>query len=290
MARKLYVLAQWCTRHRRSVIVGWLLLLIVTAGVSSAYGGKKSTDFAIPGTESQAAIDLLSKRFPSQAGSTAQVVFVAKTPGGITSEKGRAAMTASLSQMAKTPQVIAVGDPIAEQSVSQKGDVAFTEVRYAVTSDKVTDAAVVALKRAAEPARDAGMRVEFRGDVISAHSNAENEGSHLGELIGIGVAIVVLLLAFGSVLAALTPIVNGLVGIGITIMMLNIAARFFTVNQFGPTLAIMIGLAVGIDYSLFIVSRHRLNLRDGDERVNRSGHCNCWFGSSVCWSHCGYCH
>jgi putative drug exporter of the RND superfamily len=269
MARKLYVLAQWCTRHRRSVIVGWLLLLIVTAGVSSAYGGKKSTDFAIPGTESQEAIDLLSKRFPSQAGSTAQVVFVAKTPGGITSEKGKAAMTASLARMAKTPQVISVGDPIAEQAVSQKGDVAFTEVRYAVTSDKVTDAAVVALKRAAEPARDAGMRVEFRGDVISAHSNAENEGSHLGELIGIGVAIIVLLLAFGSVLAALTPIVNGLVGIGITIMMLNIAARFFNVNQFGPTLAIMIGLAVGIDYSLFIVSRHRLNLRGGME-VNES--------------------
>jgi putative drug exporter of the RND superfamily len=281
MARKLYVLAQWCTRHRRSVIVGWLLLLIVTAGVSSAYGGKKSTDFAIPGTESQAAIDLLSKRFPSQAGSTAQVVFVAKTPGGITSEKGRAAMTASLSQMAKTPQVIAVGDPIAEQSVSQKGDVAFTEVRYAVTSDKVTDAAVVALKRAAEPARDAGMRVEFRGDVISAHSNAENEGSHLGELIGIGVAIVVLLLAFGSVLAALTPIVNGLVGIGITIMMLNIAARFFTVNQFGPTLAIMIGLAVGIDYSLFIVSRHRLNLRSGMEMNESIARATATAGSAV---------
>jgi putative drug exporter of the RND superfamily len=281
MARKLYVLAQWCTRHRRSVIVGWLLLLIVTAGVSSAYGGKKSTDFAIPGTESQEAINLLSKRFPSQAGSTAQVVFVAKTPGGITSEKGKAAMTASLARMAKTPQVISVGDPIAEQAVSQKGDVAFTEVRYAVTSDKVTDAAVVALKRAAEPARDAGMRVEFRGDVISAHSNAENEGSHLGELIGIGVAIIVLLLAFGSVLAALTPIVNGLVGIGITIMMLNIAARFFNVNQFGPTLAIMIGLAVGIDYSLFIVSRHRLNLRSGMEMNESIARATATAGSAV---------
>jgi putative drug exporter of the RND superfamily len=281
MARKLYVLAQWCIRHRRLVFVSWLLVLIVTAGLSTAFGGEKSTDFAIPGSESQAAIDLLGERFPSQAGSAAQVVFVAKSPGGITSKDGTAAIAATLAQMSKAPEVIAVGDPIAEQTVSKNGDVAYTEVRYAVTADKVTDSAVVALKRTGKPAVDAGLQVEFRGDVIAAHSNAENEGSHTGELIGIGVAIVVLLLAFGSVLAALTPIINGLIGIGITIMLLNIAARFSTVNEFGPTLAIMIGLAVGIDYSLFIVSRHRLNLRSGMEMNESIARATATAGSAV---------
>jgi putative drug exporter of the RND superfamily len=281
MARKLYVLAHWCIRHRRVVFVTWLLILIATAGLSTAYGGKKSTDFAIPGTESQAAIDLLAKRFPSQAGSAAQVVFVSESAGGITSNEGVAAIRATLARMSKAPEVIAVGDPIAEQTVSQTGDVAYTEVRYAVTADKVTDNAVKALKRSATPAIDAGLRVEFRGDVIAAHSNAENEGSHTGELIGIGVAIIVLLIAFGSVLAALTPIVNGLIGIGITVTLLNIAAKFFTVNQFGPTLAIMIGLAVGIDYSLFIVSRHRLNLRSGMEMNESIARATATAGSAV---------
>jgi putative drug exporter of the RND superfamily len=261
MARKLYALAHLCVRNRRLVIAGWLVILIGFIGLSSAYGGTKSTDFVIPNTESQAANDLLTARFPSQAGSSAQIVFASKTKGGLVSEEGRAAIAATMDRAAKAPQVIAAGDPIAEQAVSAAGDVAYTEVRYAVSADKVSDAAVVALKQAAEPAEQAGLQVEFRGDVITAHTQASEEVGGIGEIIGIVVAIIVLLVAFGSVLAALTPIISGLVGVGITVTVLNVAARFFTVNQFGPTLAIMIGLAVGIDYSLFIVSRHRQNLR-----------------------------
>jgi putative drug exporter of the RND superfamily len=281
MARKLYSLASTCIRHRRLVIVGWLLVLIATAGLSGAYGGKKSTAFAIPGTESQSAIDLLAKRFPSRAGSSAQIVFVAKKPGGLTSQAGSTAIAAVMAKMSKAPGVIAVGDPIKDQTVSQNGDVAYTEVRYAVSADKVTDEAVDALRNSDGPALAAGLQVEYRGDVITAHTNARSEGSHTGELIGIGVAIIVLLLAFGSVLAALTPIINGLIGVGITIMVLNLAARFFTVNQFGPTLAIMIGLAVGIDYSLFIVSRHRLNLRSGMEMNESIARATATAGSAV---------
>jgi putative drug exporter of the RND superfamily len=282
MARKLYSLAQWCVRYRRLVIVGWLLVLIVAIGASSAFGGKKSTDFAIPGTESQAANDLLTDRFPSQAGSSAQIVFASKSPGGLTSSDGAAAVKATMALVAKAPEVIAAGDPLEPQTISQEGTVAFTEVRYAVAADKVTDAAVVALKKAAEPARAAGIQVELRGDVITAHSSAgESGGSHLGEIIGLCVAVVVLLVAFGSVLAALTPIVSGLIGVGITVMVLNLAANLFSINQFGPTLAIMIGLAVGIDYALFIVSRHRQNLRSGMEMTESIARATATAGSAV---------
>jgi putative drug exporter of the RND superfamily len=282
MARKLHSLAHACVRYRRLVIIGWLLVLIATVGLSGAFGGKKSTDFAIPGTQSQAANDLLAKRFPAQAGSTAQIVFASNENGGLTADKGKAAIAATLASMAKAPQVIAIGDPIAEQTISQDGKVAYTEARYAVSADKVSDSAVIALKSAAGPARASGLQVEFRGEVITAHSNAgEDAGSHTGELIGIGVAIVVLLIAFGSVLAALTPIISGLIGVGITVMVLNVAARFFTINQFGPTLAIMIGLAVGIDYALFIVSRHRQNLRGGMEMNESIAKATATAGSAV---------
>jgi putative drug exporter of the RND superfamily len=281
MARKLYSLAHLCVRHRRLVIVGWLVVLIGFVGLSSAYGGEKSTAFVIPNTESQAANDLLNDRFPSQAGSSAQIVFASKTKGGLVTPDGKAAIAATMAGAAKAPQVIAAGDPIAEQAVSENGDVAYTEVRYPVTADKVTDAAVIALKQVAEPAKQAGIQVEFRGDVITAHSQADEEPGHLGELIGIGVAIIVLLVAFGSVLAALTPIISGLVGVGITVMVLNVASRFFTINQFGPTLAIMIGLAVGIDYSLFIVSRHRQNLQSGMPMTESIAKATATAGSAV---------
>jgi putative drug exporter of the RND superfamily len=281
MARKLYALAQLCVRHRRLVVVGWLVVLIGFVGLSSAYGGKKSTDFIIPNTESQAANDLLTARFPSQAGSAAQIVFSSETKGGLLTPEGKAAIAATMAQAAKAPQVISAGDPIAEQAVSQDGDVAYTEVRYAATADKVSDSAVTALRQVAETAKQAGVQVEFRGDVITAHTQANEEPGKIGELIGIGVAIVVLLIAFGSVLAALTPIISGLVGVGITVMALNVASRFFTINQFGPTLAIMIGLAVGIDYSLFIVSRHRQNLRTGMSMTESIATATATAGSAV---------
>lgn len=261
MAEKLYALARGCVRHRRWVIVGWLLVLLTTVGLAAAIGGEKSNDFVIPGTESQAANDLLAERFPSQAGSAATIVFAAADGGSLATPEATAAIGETMAAMRAAPQVISAGDPVADQAFSPDGRIAFTEVRYPVVADEVTGEAVVALKAAAQPARDAGLAVEFSGEVITAHST--DEGGHTGELIGLGVAVVVLLFAFGSLLAAITPILTGLVGVGITLTVLTIAARFFDVNAFGPTLATMIGLAVGIDYALFIVSRHRQNLRSG---------------------------
>jgi putative drug exporter of the RND superfamily len=259
VAKKLYALAHRCVRHRRWVIVAWLLILITSIGLSSAIGGTKSNDFVIPGTESQAANDLLAEKFPSQAGSAATIVFAAPDGGTLTTPEATAAITATMNAVGSAPQVISTSDPVAEQAFSPDGRVSFGEVRYPVAAEDVSDAAVEAMKASTQPATDAGLTVEFSGDVITAHS-AETE-SHTAELIGLGVAVIVLMFAFGSLLAAITPIITGLVGVGITLMLLSIAARFLDVNEFGPTIATMIGLAVGIDYALFIVSRHRQNLR-----------------------------
>jgi putative drug exporter of the RND superfamily len=264
MAHALFRLAHACVRRRRWVVIGWLVVLIGAVGLASAYSGEKSSDFAIPGTESQEALDLLDERFPAQAGSTATVVFAAPAGRTLADLDAAAAIDATLAAAADAPQVIAVGDPVEEGALSPDQTIGFAEVRYGVDADEVTDEAVVALKATADAARDVGLQVEFRGDVITVHTTAgESEGGHTAELIGLGVAVVVLLFAFGSVLAAFTPIVTGLVGVGITLMVLDIAARWWDVNQFGPTLAMMIGLAVGIDYALFIVSRHRQQLRLG---------------------------
>jgi putative drug exporter of the RND superfamily len=259
VAKKLYTLARTCVRHRRWVIVAWLLVLISSVGLSSAIGGEKSNDFVIPGTESQAANDLLDARFPAQAGSAATVVFAARDGETLQNPAATAAINDTIRALRAAPQVIATSDPVVDQSFSADGRVAFAEVRYPVAAEDVSDAAVEAMKTATQPGRDAGLAVEFSGDVITAH--AAETGSHTAEIIGLGVAVIVLMFAFGSLLAAITPIITGLVGVGITLMLLSIAARFLDVNEFGPTIATMIGLAVGIDYALFIVSRHRQNLR-----------------------------
>ena len=256
MSSRLYTLASFAARHRWPVVTVWFAAVGLIAFLGITQGGESSTDVDIPGTESQIAFDLLEERFPDQAGTTVQVVFAA--PEGEQLEA--AAVSDTLAELSNASQVSDVGDPFAAGTVTPDGTIGFTEIQYTGEVDDVGEADVESLNEAVEPLRDEGYAVEFRGEVIDANSAPE---SFTAEIVGLTVAVIVLLFAFGSVIAALTPILSGVLGVATTLMSLQILSNWFSINEFAPILATMIGLAVGIDYALFIVSRHRQFLHEG---------------------------
>jgi RND superfamily putative drug exporter len=260
MANILYRLGHVAVRRRRTVIVLWVLALIGATLLSSGLGGTTSDKFVMPGTDSQRAFDLLDERFPAQSGSTAQVVFAAPAGHSIATGTDAAALGNALDAIRSQAGVVSVTDPAQSDAVAADGRIAYAQVRYAVDSAKVTDAQIAALEGSARTVESAGLRVAFGGEVISAHDRPGASGT---EGIGLLVAIVVLLMAFGSLLAMGLPIITALIGVGIGIAGIGILSAFTNMSSSAPTLAMMIGLAVGIDYALFIVTRHRENLHLG---------------------------
>ena len=256
MSKRLYLLASFAARHRWPVVTVWVAAVGLIAFLGITQGGESSTDVDIPGTESQIAFDLLEERFPEQAGTSVQVVFAA--PEG--SSLDAAAVGDAIDELTEASLVTRVGDPFAEGTITPDGSIGFTEIHYDGAADDVGEADVESLEEAVESLRGEGYAVEFRGEVIDANSAPE---SFTAEIVGLTVAVIVLLFAFGSVIAALTPILSGVLGVATTLMSLEILSNWVSINEFAPILATMIGLAVGIDYALFIVSRHRQFLHEG---------------------------
>jgi RND superfamily putative drug exporter len=268
MATFLYRLAHGAVRRRRLVVGLWLAALAAVGALMLTAGGKTSDDLAIPGTESQQALDLLEQRFPAQGGSSTQVVFAAPHGTSLDDPAAVAAIEATFADLAKVDGVSSVVAPVAGQTVTQDGTVGFGEVLYPQNADSVDASTVDAVEDALAPARDAGLKAELGGDVVPGSAL-----NHSSELIGIAVAVAVLLLSFGSVLAMGLPLVTALVGLGIGLTGLGAVSAVVDVASVAPTLATMIGLAVGIDYALFIVTRHRQNLAEGldvDEAAARA--------------------
>jgi RND superfamily putative drug exporter len=259
MSRLLYRLGHFSVRHRRLVVGAWLGVLVGIAVAASAAGGTTTNRLQIPGTESQRATDLLARRFPARSGSTAWVVFAAP-PGASFNATARAAVAADLSYVAGLPGVGAF-QPAASIVVSPNGDVAYAQVPYTAKAQAVPRGAVKLLETTVRAHAPAGVKVSFGGDVIAAAQT--NPPGHSSEVIGLGAAVVVLLIAFGSVLAMGLPLVTALIGVGIGITGIGLMSAFVDLSSTAPILAIMIGLAVGVDYALFVVTRHRQNLADG---------------------------
>ncbi|MBJ8346278.1 MMPL family transporter [Antrihabitans sp. YC2-6] len=258
MANFLYRLSNLIVRRRLTVTAIWLLILVAVGASAAAFSGPVSNSFTIPGTESQQAIDLLSEKFPGTGGASARVV-VAAPPGHTLDEPAYRDVGQKALEQAKTaPQVIAVTG-FDQGTLSPDKRILFGDIKYAVTVDKISDEAKAALQDAAEPARAAGLQVEFSGGVISTTEAA----GHSSELYGIVIAFVVLAITFGALVAAGMPLLTAAVGVGIGLLGIQALSSVVEVNSTTPTLALMLGLAVGIDYALFIVSRHRQQLRDG---------------------------
>jgi RND superfamily putative drug exporter len=278
MSKFLYRLGHWCVRRRRTVLAAWFAVLLGVGVLSSTVGGPLSDQFSIPGTESQQAMDLLEQRFPQQSGSSARVVF-AVDDGRLDDPANRTGIEATLAELAalEAPDgVQGVSNPFKTGTIAPDGKIGFADVQYATEASEVTEAQLEELYAAAGPAEAAGVQVEHGGDV-----RKQEEPGHTSELIGLGVAVLVLLLSFGSLVAMGIPILTALIGVGIGLSGITIVAGFTDVSSSAPTLATMIGLAVGIDYALFIVTRHRQNLAEGHDVAEAAARANGTAGGAV---------
>lgn len=276
MAQYLYRLGHWSVRRRKIVAAIWVLLLLLGLVGATTLSGETADSFELPGTESQEAIDQLGEKMPGVGGATARVVF--QTPEGTTFEDPAyvAAVSEAVEALNAASGVVVATNPIETMTVSPDMTVAFSNVSYGESAMELTDDVRTELLAAPEPARDAGLTVEFGGDALM-------ETPHAGsaEVIGLGVAIVVLLVTFGSVVAAGLPIVTALIGVGLGMAGITIATGFIDMSSTAPTLAIMLGLAVGIDYALFIVTRHRQLMAEGVEPGEAAAQAVATAGSAV---------
>ncbi|SFB72642.1 putative drug exporter of the RND superfamily [Nocardioides terrae] len=244
-------------RHRRLVALIWLVIFAGFGVGAATMSGSTSGAFTMPGTESQRAIDLLSDRLPAANGASGRIVFAA--PEGETlSGASRAAVQDAVAQIAAVPGVQEAGDPFADGLVSPDGRIALAQVGFEDTGEELDDATRVAVHRAADTAEDAGVQVELGGDAV-----VDSDESGLTEFIGLPVAALVLLLTFGSLIAAGLPLLTAIVGVATGLAGITAATAVFDLSDEAPTIALMLGLAVGIDYAVFIVSRHRSQLASG---------------------------
>jgi RND superfamily putative drug exporter len=260
MALLLHRLGAFAHRRRRAVLAGWLLVLIIAGALAGTVGGSFDDDFKIPGSPSQQTLDRMNEEFPSAGGASAQVVFVAPAGEKITDPGPAAAIKAAMAAAARAPQVAQVVDPATARAVSPDGRTGLGQVQYPVAKVDLDDGTLPALQSALQPARDAGLQVETGG---SAYGDTPGGGGHLTEAVGLLIALVVLLVTFGAILAAGIPLLTAVLGVGTTLAGMVAVAGGLTVSTTAPTLAAMLGLAVGIDYALFIVARHRSQLSAG---------------------------
>ncbi|MEF9915459.1 MMPL family transporter [Streptomyces sp. P5-A9] len=275
MSTLLYRLGRSSFRRRRYFAFAWVVLLAACAFAAVSAPAAEDDGFTIPGTESQKAFDLLDERFPggNSEGADARVVFAAPDGQKVTARDHRLAVTEVVDAIAAGPQVEEVPSPFSPETVSKDGTTAYTTITYGASSDDLTDASREALLDAAQKGRDAGLTVEVGGSTVDA-------GPELGgitELIGIGVAAIVLFITFRTMVAAGLPLVTALIGLGAGLCLIFAAGVATTTI----TLALMLGLAVGIDYALFIVSRYRTERAEGHSAEEATGRAMGTAGSAV---------
>jgi uncharacterized membrane protein YdfJ with MMPL/SSD domain len=275
VATYLYRLGGWAFTNRRKVLLGWLAVLALVLASSSAFSGTFSSKFEVPGTESQRAQDLLNEKYPGAGGGSARVVYVAPDGEKLTDPENKAAIMESAKLATEAKDVAQVVDPYSAKAISADGRIAYTDVIYPMPSDEVDEAAVDELEQIAEPAEAAGMQVEFGNGLVSEEAEAGSEK------LGMMVAFFVLALTLGSLIAAGLPLWTAMIGVGISVGGVTALTGAFELTETAPTLATMLGLAVGIDYALFILSRHRQNLSAGLEPREAAAQATGTAGSAV---------
>lgn len=275
MSAYLYRLSRWCLRNRWATAAGWLVVLIGAGFLASVSGGKTSDAITIPGTEAQQAVSVLETKLPAASGASTQVVFA--TPGAdITSTAHQTAIGAAVENLAGLDQVVSATDPFQTQAISPDRAIALTTVSYDVAAEGVAQTTIDSLEDAVAVARDAGVEVEFGGGTYPKEAEVP-----ISEAIGIAVALIVLLITFGSLIAAGLPIITALVGLGTTMFATTALASVIDVASAATSVATLLGLSCGIDYALFILSRYRSNLMDGHLPEEAAGRAGGTAGSSV---------
>ncbi|MGV8884358.1 MAG: MMPL family transporter [Microbacteriaceae bacterium] len=264
MATLLYRLGRFSFRRAWTVIAVWFVILVGILGGSIALGGTTQESFAIPGTESQQALDRLNAVFPEVGGATVQVVTVAPDGASVTDPAYTAAIKKQVSAIEDLDGISAVVSPFSEyagNAVSADKSMAIIRVQFKGVSTDVTDTMLDNLVATQSITEDAGMNVEFGGQVFQDNTF----GITITEVFGVIFAALVLFITFGSLLSAGMPLFSALIGVGIVVGTISTISAFTSVSSTAPMLALMIGLAVGIDYALFILSRHRTQLARGED-------------------------
>ncbi|MEV3912315.1 MMPL family transporter [Streptomyces canus] len=279
-------LGEWCARHFVIVLVAWLVALVALQTLNRSFGGDYSDNFSLPGVQSQEGQDVLKKHDPAAGGYGSQIVL----------HDGEKALTSLGSQVSTTvtdlqklPHVLSVQNPLSAPAskvgpLSSDAKTAYITVRFDVQPSTLGDGYLHGVDNAVQPLRAAGVDVEYGGQLGElARPDADDRVS---ELIGFAVAIVVLLVGFGSVIAAGIPLVTALISVIGGLACLGLLASAFTFATVSPTLATMIGLGVGIDYALFQLTRHRQSLMDGKDPVRAAGGATATSGRAVLVSGC----
>ncbi len=272
MTGVLYRLAHFSVRHRLAVLAVWLLAVIALVVVSHRLGENTNDNLSLPGTDSQRATDALASSFPDQANGSSPIVLHASS-GALTEAKNAEAIEKSAKQIAKEPNVASVVSPLSPQgagALSKDKQTGYLSVTLGVSPGELSVSEAEEIIEGADPAKAAGLEVQTGGQLGQKVSKPATESS---ELIGIIAAMVILTLTFGTVVSMLLPILNAIVGLLGTLAIIRILGHAATVPSVAPTLATMIGLGVGIDYALFIVTRHFRGMKDGlsiDESIARA--------------------
>ncbi len=280
-------IARWTMAHRRTVVAVWVVAALGIFAISSSVGKKTASDFTLPGTGSQHAVDLLQSRFPSQAGDADQIVFHTRS-GKLTTAAQRTTIDSMLSRVATLPHVTGVVSPYAhgQNAISKDGTIGFATVSFDERANALPAAAVDRVIAVAESARSGNLEVELGGQAIE---QAQQASLGFATVVGIGAAILILLLSFGSFSAMGLPIATALLGLSAGIGVINLASHLIDMPSFASELALMIGLGVGVDYALFIVTRFRENYRSNggdvehavEDALNTSGRAVLFAGITV---------
>ena len=254
-------LARWSIRHRKRAVALWLVTLVAVLGGSMAIGPDWNNDFALPGTESQTALDTLQRSAPARAGDTIDVVV--RDPGGVAGTATRERIEAMLASVERLPHVASVQDPFAAGgSISRDGTIAYAPVLLDKLANDVPRAAIVDVIDTAQAADGRGLQVELGGDAV----RYVDAGGGAAESAGTLAALVILVFLFGSLLAASLPIVTALAAVAGTTALMVVGSHVLNVADFTPALMSLVGLGVGIDYALLIFSRYRSELLDDRDR------------------------
>ncbi|MEU4529506.1 MMPL family transporter [Micromonospora ureilytica] len=268
MATLLYRLGRGALRRRRLVVALWLVVLVVAGLAAATLRGPTASNFTMPGTESQRALDLLADQFPAASGATGTIAVKAPADGQLATPQGQAVVQELVQQASTLPGVVGAVNPLQVGAVSPNGRYALVQVQFATGGDDVTDEQRTAYEQVGAAAKAQGWQVAPGGEVLGGEPEIGST-----EALGVLVAAIVLIITFGSLVAAGMTMLNALIGVGAGMAGLFALSGVVQLTSTAPILALMLGLAVGIDYSLFITSRHRQNLLDGlspEEAVGRA--------------------
>jgi RND superfamily putative drug exporter len=285
-------LVHWSFLHRRVVLAGWVGVFVLAFFVGSTIGSNYATSTKLSGTESATAQTLLQQAAPSVSGDTERIVFATKH-GQITQPAIRSAAAATLAKVGRLPDVTGVTSPYTAagaKQLSRDGHVAFATVNFRKDANNVSAAAAKNFVKTARAANGRGLQVEVLGEIAAS----TNPSSSSGTMFGIAAAFIVLLFVFGSLLSALLPLVSTGLSLFAALSVVGALSNTFTMASFTSQLCLLIGLGVGIDYSLFILTRARAGLRRGlsvEEAVTTAGatagRAVLFAGLTVCIALCG---